>query len=233
MSEFSPAEIVAYRFTPGRRKGYDTLQVDGYLTRLADHVARMEAELTRLRTTERAALEVLQQAQVIAAETVAAAERDADILRQNAKDGLENARRDASATLDAARVEADKTLLAARVQAEAAAEHHQLQISELEKARAARTNELEQIDEELTESATQSARELRSVGQRLVEMAEHFEFRLATGGEVIDAPDDGSLADKPSGDRVNGDKPSGDGVNGDGVNGDGAVDVGGTRTEAN
>ena len=188
MSEFSPAEIVSYRFTRGRRKGYDTLQVDGYLTRLAEHVARLEAELARLRTTERAALEVLQQAQVVAADTVAAAERDADSLRQNAKDGLENARRDASATLDAARAEADKTLLAARAQAEAAIEHKQLQISELEAARAARRNEFEHIVEELRESAAQSATELRSAGERLVEMAEHFEFELATGGEVIDAP---------------------------------------------
>lgn len=188
MGEFSPDNIVAYRFSSGRRKGYDTLQVDGYLTRLAEHVGRMEEELARLQGTERAALEVLQQAQIVADGTLAAAQRDADQIRQNATDGLENARKDARATLDAARAEADKTLLAARVEAEAEAERSQANFAAVEAAGNERANELDQLVEELKASAAQSSAELRSAGARLVEMAEHFEFKLATSGEQLEAP---------------------------------------------
>jgi DivIVA domain-containing protein len=180
MLEFSSEDIVAHRFTRTRRKGYDTLEVDRYLGRLAEHVGRMEAELDRLKATEWAALDTLQQAQHIAAETVAAARRDAEKLGQDARDGLENARKDALSMMGAARAEADKTLLAAQAQAEAAIETRQLRISELEVARIERTKRFDGIVGELSRSATQSATELRSTGTRLVEMAEHFEFRLAT-----------------------------------------------------
>ncbi len=190
MPEFAPENIVAYRFTRRRRKGYDTLQVDGYLRRLAEHLGRMEAEITRLQATERAALDTLQQAQLVSAETVAAAERDAEQLRQNATDGLQNARRDTLTTMDTARAQADKTLLAAQAQAEAAVEARRLQISELEAAGVERTKQFDAIVEELRQSATTSAADLRSAGARLVEMAEHFEFQLATVGEVVDTPDD-------------------------------------------
>ena len=189
MGEFSPENIVAYRFSTGRRKGYDTLQVDGYLQRLADHVGRLEAEVDRLQSSERAALEVLQQAQHVADETVAAARREADTLTQNARDGLENARKDALATVDAARVEADKMLLSARSKAEAVVERSQAQVSEIEAAGEVRANEYGEIVGELRDSAARSATELRSAGQRLVEMAEHFEFEFATNGENIDAAD--------------------------------------------
>ena len=84
MSEFSPEDIIAYRFTQGRRKGYDTLQVDSYLERLAVHVGHLQEELARHQATERTALEVLQHAQVVADETVAAAQREAETLRRHA-----------------------------------------------------------------------------------------------------------------------------------------------------
>ena len=84
-----------------------------------------------------------------AAETVAAAERDAEQLRQNAADGLENARKDALATMDTARAEADKTLLAAQARAEAAVESSQARISELEAARMERTKQFDGVVEEL------------------------------------------------------------------------------------
>ena len=190
MAEFSPAEIIAHPFRVTRRKGYDTLQVDDYLTRLAEHVARMQAELTRYQKTERAALDVLQHAQRVADETMAAARLDAETLRQNATDGLENARNDAAATLDAARAEADNALLSARVQADAAIERGEAQLLEIEAAGTARTSEFGTLVDELRCSATQSATELRSVGERLVEMAEHFELRLAADGAVVDAHDD-------------------------------------------
>ena len=193
MTEFTRDDIVAHRFITNRRKGYDPLEVDEYLTRLADHVGRMEAELVRHQASERAALDVLQQAQRVADETVAAAQRDAETLRQNAKHGLENAKKDARATLDAARAEADRALLSARVQAEAAVEHSKAQISELEASGVARTKEFDRIVEELRVAAAQSATELRSAGVRLVEMAEHFEFKLATGGEEIGMADDVSI----------------------------------------
>ena len=185
MSEFSPEEIIAYRFSSGRRKGYDTLQVDAYLERLAMHVGQMQEQLARQQATERTALEVLQQAQAIADETIAAAQRDAETLRQHAMEGLENAKKDAHATVNAAQAEADRTLLTARVQAEAAIERGQARVAELEAAGAARTKEFDMIVDDLRLSAARSAGELRSAGARLVEMAEHFEFELATRGEDI------------------------------------------------
>ncbi len=194
MSEFSPEEIIAYRFTRSRRKGYDTLQVDGYLERLAVHVGRMQQELARHQATERTALEVLQQAQTVADETVAAAQRDAEKLRHNAACGLENAKKDAHAMVNSARAEADRTLLTARVQAEAMVERGQAKLAELELAGQARIKEFEQVVDELRISATQSAGELRSAGSRLVEMAEHFEFELATRGEEINTTTDESIA---------------------------------------
>ena len=92
MRGFTRDDIIAHRFTSGRRKGYDTLEVDGYLERLAEHVGWMQTELAKHQATERSALDVLLQAQRVADETVAAAQRDADTLRRNAECGLENAR---------------------------------------------------------------------------------------------------------------------------------------------
>ena len=194
MTDFTRDDIISQRFTKSRRNGYDTLEVDGYLTRLAEHVGEIEAELARHRATERAPLDVLRQAQRVAEETIAAAEREAAQLRSNAKAGLENAKKDARAMLDSARAEADKTLLSARAQAEAAIESSRSQISEIEAEGRARTRDFDQIVEELRVATAQSAMELRSAGARLVEMAEHFEFKLATGGEKIDVPSDGSVA---------------------------------------
>jgi DivIVA domain-containing protein len=185
MSEFSPEEIIAHRFTQSRRKGYDTLQVDGYLERLAVYVGHMQEQIARQQATERTALEMLQQAQIIADETVAAAQRDAETLRQHAMQGLENAKKDAQATVNAAQAEADRTLLTARVQAEAAIERAQAKVAELEAAGRARTKEFDMIVDESRASAAHTAGELRSAGARLVEMAEHFEFELATRGEEI------------------------------------------------
>lgn len=184
----SPGVRIAPNFTVRRWRGYDTAQVDSYLKRLSEHVGRMEARLSELQATEQAALDVLSQAQRVAAETVAEAERRAETLRQQAEIGLANAKKDAFATLDAARIEADKTLLSAREQADAAIEHSRSQVSRLEAVGAARAQEFEHIAEEVRGSASQAAAELRSAGQRLVEMAEHFERELAAGGAEADAP---------------------------------------------
>ena len=186
MSEFSPEQIIAHRFTRGRRKGYDTLEVDGYLERLAVHVSRLEEELARHQATERTALEVLQHAQVVADETVAAAQREADTLRQHARKGLENTKKDAHAIFNAAQADADRTLLTARVQAETEIERGQAKVAELEAAGAARAKEYDLVVEELRTSAAQSAGELRAAGAQLAKMAEHFEFELATRGEIAD-----------------------------------------------
>lgn len=200
MSEFSPEDIVAYRFTRGRRKGYDTLQVDGYLERLAAHVRRLEDELARHQATERAALELLQQAQVVADETVDAARREADQLRQNATAGLDNARADARSMLGDARAEADRTLLSARVEADTAIEQGHARIAELDAAGAARTKEYERVVHELRRSAAASADELRAAGSRLVKMAEYFESELAPRSETNDAHGDQSVSrDDPRG----------------------------------
>jgi len=199
MSEFSPEDIIAYRFTQGRRKGYDTLQVDSYLERLAVHVGRLEEELARHQATERTALEVLQHAQVVADETVAAAQREAEQLRRHAREGLENAKKDAHAIFNAAQADADRTLLTARVQAEAAIERGQAKVAELEAAGVARTKEYDLIVDELRMSAAQTAGELRSAGVRLVGMAEHFEFELATRGEIVETRTDDpvELSERP------------------------------------
>jgi hypothetical protein len=82
--------------------------------------------------------------------------------------------------LDAARTDADRTLLSARVRAEAAIEESRSKIAEDEAAGLARTNELDRIAEELKKSAANSAAVLKSVGSRLIEMADHFDLELAT-----------------------------------------------------
>ncbi len=193
MRGFTRDDIIAHRFTSGRRKGYDTLEVDGYLESLAEYVGWMQTELSRHQATERTALEVLLQAQRVADETMATAQRDADKLRRNAAEGLENARKDARAMLEAARADADRALLTARVQAESALERSRSQIAELEAAGLARSNEFNRLVEQLRSSAAATASELRSAGSRLAEMADHFEFELATRGEGIGVGDDGSI----------------------------------------
>lgn len=193
MGEFTRGDIIAHRFTSGRRKGYDTLEVDGYLERLAEYVGWMQAELTRHQATERSAIDVLLQARHVADETVAVAKRDAEKLRRNAAIGLENARKDARAMLDEARADADRNLLSARVEAEADLERSRSQIAELEAAGVARTREFDRIVEELRYTAARSAAEFRTAGSRLVEIAEHFEFELATRGEEMGVPDDESI----------------------------------------
>jgi DivIVA domain-containing protein len=193
MQGFTRDEIIAHRFASGRRKGYDTLEVDGYLERLAEYVGWMQAELSRHQATERGALDVLLQAQRVADETVASAQCDAEKLRRNAAEGLENARKDAHAMLDAARADADRTLLSARVQAEADLERSRTQIAELEAAGAARVDEINRLIEDLRCCAAQQASEFRSAGSRLVEIAEHFEFELATRGEGIGTHDEESI----------------------------------------
>jgi DivIVA domain-containing protein len=185
MRGFTRDDIIAHRFTSGRRKGYDTLEVDGYMERLAEYVGWMQTELAKHQATERSALDVLLQAQRVADETIAAAERDADKLRRNAASGLENARKDARALLDEARADADRALLSARVQAEAAVENSRAQIAELEAAGAARLDDVNRLVEDLRSTAAGTAAQFRSAGSHLAEMADHFEFELATRGEGI------------------------------------------------
>jgi DivIVA domain-containing protein len=195
MRGFTRDDIIAHRFTSGRRKGYDTLEVDGYLERLAEYVGWMQSELAKHEATERAALDVLLQAQRVADETIAAAQRDADTLRRNAECGLENARTDARAMLDAARADADRALLSARVQAETAVENSRAQIAELEAAGAARLEEVNRLVEDLRSTAAGTAAQFRSAGSHLGEMADHFEFELATrGGGVVRADESAELA---------------------------------------
>ncbi len=185
MRELSRDDIIAHGFTIGRRKGYDTLEVDGYLERLAEYVGWMQGELARHQASERTALDVLQQAQRVADETVATAQGDAAKLRQHAADGLENARQDARAMLDNARAEADRTLLSARVRAESTVEHTRSQIAELEAEGLARLDEANRLVGELRCFAAQSASDFRSAAARLIEMADQFEFESATRGERI------------------------------------------------
>jgi DivIVA domain-containing protein len=184
MREFTRDDIIAHRFTSGRRKGYDTLEVDGYLEGLAEYVGWLQSELARHQATERTALDVLQQAQRVADETVATAERDAEQLRRNAETGLENARKDARAMLDGARADADRALLSARVQAEAELDRSRAQIAELEAAGAARLDEVNRLVEDLRSTAAGTAAQFRTAGSQLAEMADRFEFELATQGQI-------------------------------------------------
>ncbi len=193
MHHYSREDIIAHRFTSRRWTGYDTVEVDAYLERLAEYVGRMQEELTLHQASERAALDVLQQAQRIADETVAAAQREADVLRRNAAAGLENARQDARSTLDAARAEADRTLLSAQAQAESALERSRSQIAELEAAGAARLDAINRIVEELRRATGDCAADFRSAGSRLVEMADQFECRFDAHTEGTEAHHGGSV----------------------------------------
>jgi DivIVA domain-containing protein len=193
MQGFSRDDIIAHRFTTGRRKGYDTVEVDSYLERLAEYVGWMQTELAKHEAPERGAIDVLLQAQRVADETVAAAERDAEKLGRNAATGLENARQDARTMLDAARADADRTLLSARVQAEAELERGRTQLAELEAARAARQDEFNQLVEDLRSSAAGIAAQFRSAGSRLAEMADHVEFELAAQRDELGQHDNESV----------------------------------------
>jgi DivIVA domain-containing protein len=194
--EFTHDDIIAHRFTSGRRKGYDTLEVDSYLQRIAEYVGWMQQELARHQATERTALDLLHKAQCVADETIAAAERDAEKLRHNARVGLENTRNDARAVLDAARADADRALLSARVQAEddlersrtqaeADLDRARAQIAELEAASAARLDDVERLVNALNSYVADSAERIRSTGSRLVDVAEHFEYELAIRRQQI------------------------------------------------
>lgn len=193
MREFAHDDIIAHRFTRGRRKGYDTVEVDGYLKRLAEYVGWMQGELARHQATERTALDVLLQAQRVADETVASAQCEAERLLRNAAEGLENARKDARSTLDAARAEADKSLLSARVQAESEVEDTRSQIAELETAGMARLAEVNRLVDELRNSAAVCVSDFRSAGSRLVEMADHFECSIPSLAVGVVGHDDGSV----------------------------------------
>lgn len=193
MQDFNRDSIIAQRFTSARRKGYDTLEVDAYLERVAEYVGWMQGELAKHQATERSAIDVLLQARRVADETIAVAERDAAKIQRNAKDGLENARQDARRMLDDARAEADRALLSARAEAEAALERSRARIAELEAAATDRANEYNQLLERLRISVTESASDLRSAGSRLFEMADQFQFEVATKSEPIALDDDGSV----------------------------------------
>jgi DivIVA domain-containing protein len=172
MQELSRDDIIGHRFTSGRRKGYDPVEVDAYLERLAEYVGRMQAELARHQASERTALEVLQ---------------------QNAADGLENARRDARSLLDAARAEADSTLLSARARAESAIEQGRTQIAELEAAGLARLGEARRLVEKMSNSAAECASDFRSAGSRLIEMADQFESEFDALREDVGLHDDSAV----------------------------------------
>lgn len=193
MRGFAHDDIIAHRFASGRKKGYDALEVDGYLKRLAEYVGWMQGELAQHQATERTALDVLQQAQRVADETVASAQSEAEKLLRNAAAGLENARKDARTTLDAARAEADRTLLSARVQAESAIEDSRSQIAELEAKGAARLDEVNRLVEELRNAAADCASDFRSAGSHLIEMAERFDFELPSRVAGLDVHDNGSI----------------------------------------
>jgi DivIVA domain-containing protein len=193
MQELSRDDIIGHRFTSGRRKGYDPVEVDAYLERLAEYVGRMQAELARHQASERTALEVLQQAQRVADETLTTAQRDAEKLRQNAADGLENARRDARSLLDAASAEADSTLLSARARAESAIEQGRTQIAELEAAGLARLGEARRLVEKMSNSAAECASDFRSAGSRLIEMADQFESEFDALREDVGLHDDSAV----------------------------------------
>lgn len=196
MQHFTRDEIIAHRFTSSRRKGYDTLEVDAYLEALAEYVGWIQGELARHQATERTALEVLQRAQRLADETIASAERDATTLRRQAVEGMENARKDARAMLDAARADADRTLLSARVHAEATVDGGEKRLAELEAKGVARTQEFERIIDGLRKAAAQAASEFRSAGAQLVQIAEHFDFEVATRGTGIgESDDDGAVVE--------------------------------------
>jgi DivIVA domain-containing protein len=205
--EFTHDDIIAHRFTSGRWKGYDTLEVDVYLKRIADYVGWMQQELARHQAMERTALDLLHKAQCVADETIEAAERDAEKLRRNARVGLENARKDARAVLDAARADADRALLSARVQAEADLECSRIQaeddlargraqIAELEAASADRLDDVERLVNVLNSYIADSAEMIRSTGSRLVDVAEHFEYELSTRKQQIGYDEPIELSDQ-------------------------------------
>ena len=186
-------DISTHRFTSGRRKGYDTLEVDSYLERIAEHVGWMQTELAKHEATERSAVDVLLQAQRVADETIAAAESDAETLRRNAATGFENARQDARVMLDTARADADRALLAARVQAEAELERGRAQVAELEAAGAARLSNINRLVEDLMSTAAGTAAQFRTAGSQLAELADRFESELATQRAEIGRDSTGSV----------------------------------------
>ena len=136
MREFTSDDVVAHRFATGRRRGYDTLEVDEYLEHVAEYIGRLRAELDQFRATERVALDVLHHAQRVADETVTAANRDAEAVRRRTKAGLDGARAAARRMLDEARAEADRIVAPAQGRAEAALDESRARISELEAAAA-------------------------------------------------------------------------------------------------
>ena len=95
--------------------------------------------------------------------------------------------------LDQARAEADRAVLSARVQAEADLERSRAQIAELEAAGAARLSEVNRLLEDLRTTAAGTAAQFRSAGSQLAELADHFEFELATQSDEIGQRSAGSL----------------------------------------
>ena len=190
---FTRDDIIAHRFPTARRKGYDTLEVDGYLEHLAEYIGWMQQELARHQASERTALDLLHTAQRVADETVVAAQLEADGVRRHAAEGLDLARRDARQTLDFARAEADRIVVSAQEQAESAVQSSRSQIAELEAAAVDRARELNRLAEELRDFVTLSAAELRRGGSHLLAMADHFQLELADRNKAIGLGGDGSI----------------------------------------
>ncbi len=84
MREFTREEIIANRFAQAR-KGYDPMAVDEYLEHLAEYVGWLRSELARHQGNERAAIELLSNAQRVADEKLMAAALSADGRRATAE----------------------------------------------------------------------------------------------------------------------------------------------------
>lgn len=189
MREFTSDDVVARRFSTGRRRGYDTMEVDEYLEHLAEYIGRVRGELARHEATERAALDVLHHAQRVADETLATATRDADEVGRRAKAGIEGARTAARRMLDDARVEADRILASAQERAESMLDEGRSRLAGLEVAAAARTAELDAVADEVNRRVTETVASLRTQGNQLVERANRLELEAATRFDRLDLRD--------------------------------------------
>lgn len=183
VSEISRQAIIDHRF-PTRRRGYDTDAVDQFLEYIAHRVEQLQNELAG-QATDRAALDLLKNAERTARDTKLGAEIDANRVRETAGRELDQARRDSAGLVEQSRAEAARIVSEAEAQAKHIVTQANAQAAAIHQSTVRRSEELKATMQTVSQFITDSAADLRLGASRLTELADHFESELTTRSDVV------------------------------------------------
>ena len=176
---------------PVSRRGYDREAVDGYVSRVREVVARLEASRSPEAAVKEALEKVGEQTKSVLQSAGQSAEQITDAARREADETEARAKGEAEEAVSKAQAEAKETVETARKQASEHLRRTQEEVTARQEEAEARLRELRTDTESIRQERSELLDEIRGFAARVEEVAQAADARFPERG-AVDTGDEGS-----------------------------------------